>query len=317
MPPRTPTASSYPIFRPIRCLSTFPARFLPASAATTSNSAKGQIPPESPKFISVPRSAQEQAIYRPFVKGILPVPRQIFPRKMKKDKTSIEYLLSTTPEPKPSSEPPRNPTAASLHNYRTKQAAARRANLREGLIELHQRKQRIDRRRAKVGAMRHAYAQKQLYAPIPDDERLTRASVPRVMRSPRGALPDPDRAARVQAMRERTVAKETQRRENQCNMLHTLYMNARSFIVTPEQLDQVIDREFDDLSQFNNDNTKGENVWNLGYPETVQQLLANLNKSAGGKAVDRSENYSGITTERLDRIAEELTGGKMDDVVDD
>ena len=113
------------------------------------------------------------------------------------------------------------------------------------------------------------------------------------------------------------MAKETQRRENQCNMLHTLYMNARSFIVTPEQLDQVIDREFDDLSQFNNDNTKGENVWNLGYPETVQQLLANLNKSAGGKAVDRSENYSGITTERLDRIAEELTGGKMDDVVDD
>lgn len=94
-------------------------------------------------------------------------------------------------------------------------------------------------------------------------------------------------------------------------MMHSLYMNASSFITTPAQLEAVVDRVFDDTDQFTTDTAKGENIWNLGYPETVQNLLNNMKGSDGGKVVNRVERSALLTRERMDRIAEELTGGKL------
>ena len=69
---------------------------------------------------------------------------------------------------------------------------------------------------------------------------------------------------------------------------------------------------FDDNSQFTNDSTPGLNIWNLGFPETVQQLLGKEEGHQGRKAMDSAEGNAGVSRERMRRIAEELTGGKLD-----
>lgn len=96
------------------------------------------------------------------------------------------------------------------------------------------------------------------------------------------------------------------------NALHTLYMNARDFIVTEEKLNEAVERAFDPYSeQFTNEARRGLNVWNLGYPETVKEALERANKGEKGRAVERSSGFSGMTDERMRRIGEELTGGKI------
>lgn len=65
---------------------------------------------------------------------------------------------------------------------------------------------------------------------------------------------------------------------------------------------------FDDKEQFRNDSEYGENIWNTGYPETVLQLLSRKN---GEKTIDQSGEVTTLAQQRLTRLAEELTGGKM------
>lgn len=184
-------------------------------------------------------------------------------------------------------------------------------------MELHNRKQMMDHEMATRSAATQARNQKLLYAPLRDDERFTATSVPQAMQpsSAHSGLPDPDREVRIAEMRQRTQAKEAEKREDRRNMLHTLYMNARDFITTPAELDKLVDKVFDDDAngQFNNEYARGENIWNLGYPDTVQVLLSNQNRDfPGGRAVNRAEGYGPVTRKRLNRIGEELTGGKMD-----
>ena len=151
-----------------------------------------------------------------------------------------------------------------------------------------------------------------LYAPEPEDVRLTTPSVlstQRPMKSQR--LPDPDRAARVEAKRQNVADMEAMREENRRNALHKLYVNAGDFITTEKQLDGVIERAFDDDSQFRNDMAEGVNVWNLGFPETVQELLGKTNRKGRQTALDSAEGNEVVTRERMKKISEELTGGKM------
>lgn len=172
----------------------------------------------------------------------------------------------------------------------------------------------MDHTTAARNAARSAQNHKLLYAPQRDDERLTATSVPQAMQpSAHSGLPDPNREARVAEMRRRTQAKQAAKVEDRRNMLHTLYMNARSFITTQAELNRLVDKVFDDKEQFKSQSNVGENIWNLGYPETIQGLLANQSKDTyGGKAMDRIDEHGPATRARLDRIAEELTGGRMD-----
>lgn len=105
---------------------------------------------------------------------------------------------------------------------------------------------------------------------------------------------------------------EAMKIEERRNKLHTLYVNAGDFITTGKQLDTAIDNAFDNLHQFTSDNQKGLNVWNLGVPETVQELLARKYKDPKiMKALESAEGNTLVTRQRMRRIAEELTGGKM------
>ncbi|KAI4249028.1 MAG: hypothetical protein LQ352_005749, partial [Teloschistes flavicans] len=154
-----------------------------------------------------------------------------------------------------------------------------------------------------------------LTAPTPADEKHTTPSILTSSLSTAYIMTEPERAAllaRKKANHERHAAqKVTERR----NALHTLYMNARDFIVTEQALTDAVERAFDpDNPQFDNEARRGLNVWNLGYPEKVKDLLhkhkTNDYRDAG-KAVQGYIGYGTVTEKRMKRLGEELTGGKM------
>ncbi|KAL8957822.1 MAG: hypothetical protein Q9193_005002, partial [Seirophora villosa] len=190
----------------------------------------------------------------------------------------------------------------------------RRRNLRESLGELKRRKDRTDKRYTARSAAKQEERAQLLSAPAPADEKYTSPSVLQSSLPKRGGLPDPDREARVEQKRRNyanaLAMKQTARR----NALHTLYMNARDFIVTEEQLAEAVEKAFDPQSrQFDSEDSKGLNVWNLGYPDTVKEMLerASQEADARGKALEQYAGNAGVMEERMRKLSEELTGGKM------
>ena len=155
--------------------------------------------------------------------------------------------------------------------------------------------------------------EKLLYAPERDDVRLTNPSVlSNQLPTKHRGLPDLARPARLAVKSQNVADMAAMREENRRNALHTLYVNAGDFITTGKQLDWVIDRAFDDNSQFRTDSSEGVNIWNLGYPETVQKLLGKVNKNGRRQtALDSAEGNEIVTRERMRKLGEELTGGKM------
>ena len=124
-------------------------------------------------------------------------------------------------------------------------------------------------------------------------------------------LPDPSQPARLAAMRQNVADMAAMREETRRSSLHSLYVNAGIFITTTEQLNGVVDRAFDDLSQFRTHNSEGLNIWNLGFPVTVRDLLSKARKTGKQTALESAEGNELVTRERMKRISEELTGGKM------
>ncbi|MCJ1257415.1 hypothetical protein MMC24_005240 [Lignoscripta atroalba] len=275
----------------------------------SSPSATTQIAPESPKFIEIPRLVQPHARPQPYIKGVLPVPRQVFPRGSK-DKTTADYLAAVTPEPTSKKNLDSTDTSAAGYiEWKARLAATRRKNLREGLVELQYRKQKIDRHVAARSAFRRAEHERLVHQPEREDERLTNPSVTQEMTPGHvGRLLDPNRKARVARKRANVEAKEEGRWEERRNALHSLYMNARDFIVTEAELNKKVDEAFDD-EFFQN----GASIWDKysqHAPETIQHMLNEANKT-GNRAISYNQGYAGIDRQRVQRIAEELTGGKM------
>ena len=275
---------------------------------------RSAIPPESPHFIEIPRQIQPYAIRRPWVKGVLPVPRQIISQKPQDQaKSTVDYLASVTPEPLRDNSADADARTRDFVSWKARQAERRRQNLREGLVELHHRDarsiqqmtERSSRKQAKNKAARNAFER--------EDDRLTRSTVLDGLRAAniRG-LPDPGREARLVRKRENVARMQALQEERRREKLHTLYVNAGHFITTRAQLDETIDKVFDDTKQFESDMRPGSNVWNLGVPETVQELLGDRS-GRGAKAVDPADENAVITRKRMDQIAAELTGGKMQD----
>ena len=179
-------------------------------------------------------------------------------------------------------------------------------------MELRERKERDDKRLEARSAYRMAEHERLVAAPERDDEHFTSPSILHSMRPGRGfRLSDPDRASRIAVKKANVAAQEIAKQEERRNALHTLYMNAGNFIVTEEHLNRVVDQIFDDNMPFANDSKHGLNIWNTGYPETVQEMLNQANRTGGGKAVEKNQGHGPLTRQRMKKIGEELTGGKM------
>jgi hypothetical protein len=295
MPPSLP-AGQFKTLPRFACLNTRPF--------STSNPLSA-IGPENPKFIEVPTTLQPQVLPKLDIKGVLPTPRNLFPKRGA-NKTSKSYLKATTPLPKHQAAP-----ANDYEAWKRTIAANRRQNLVEGLRTLKTRKALSDGRIAARSKKSSEERARVLNAPQREDERLTSPTITEAMRKLQlGSVPDPRREERVAAKAERVKANEAMREEARKNALHTLYMHARSFITTEEQLDAEIEKIFVDRP-FGNDATSN-NIWDAkGSPPTVQDLLATVNRSQK-TAVDYHAGPAHITGQRMKKIAEELTGGRMD-----
>ena len=194
-------------------------------------------------------------------------------------------------------------------------ADQRRSNLREGLAELHARKVKREAHMSGISAMKNKQRYQLLHAPRPEHERLTAESRStfELQGLPKGPIPDPNRAERVAQKMARTQAMADAKAEQRRTALHELYMHARYFITTEQQLEEMVEQEFHDkmLARLGG-NRVNQNLWDAyGPPETVADKMNVLNTTQRGLVDDRGK-AAALAGERMQRLAEELTGGKMD-----
>ncbi|KAI8964628.1 hypothetical protein F5Y11DRAFT_315511 [Daldinia sp. FL1419] len=278
-----------------------------------------QIPPESPLFINVPNPPQDQSIealreLKP-VKGHLPVPRQVFKKRDGHLKPQDEWLSRSAPEP--SSERSKLPPRSEVQEWKRKIAASRRENMREGVRALYHRKQVFDARRLERQTTRLAAHRAAAIAPEREDDRLTRGSINAGTLETKVHL-DPERFDRALESRKRTDYIAMQKSEARRDAIQELYMKARSFIIDEKDLEAEVERLFaPDYWKKMGLSASGyevTNIWDLdGKPKTVTDMLNELSR-ATNQLVNNVESDKTRTLKRQKEVAEELTGGKLDDI---
>ncbi len=269
--------------------------------------------PQSPDYIHVPKPRQPTFPAKLVVKGHLPVPRDVFKIRSTHPKESPTLLSQSTRAPVQLKTPGPYSKDADYRLYKQRLAEKRRAALRQGVKELHERKAASDARYLADVEQFGAARRKLALAPPREVDVLTQTSIHKSVRDfLDNALPSSSRSAVTVARRKaygRRVARVQAKRSSR---LHHLYINARTFIVDDEQLDEAIEKAFgteeapmgwDNLGKMGlrNDHRQGLSPWHGPIPEGVSDMLQKLR---GGEGV-------GLAKERIKKVAEELTGGKM------
>lgn len=276
------------------------------------------VGPEHPRYIEIPEPPQQTVPYNPPVKGVLPIPRNVFAGTAK-DLSSDAQIALSTKEPAPG----RKVAPRSRQEWQVKMSELRRQNLREGLKSLKARQQSELQRVSKRSQATQAERMERLNRPEREDERLTAPSnslnLDALFNQP---IPDPTREERLERKKLNVEAAALRKQEQRLDALHTLYMNAREFIVTPEQLDKAVDQAFGTLEnpiRFGSSSMgssesypQSKSIWAVGRPDRVQDMLNRANGVPGSRAMDNAGGSDDISKERIRRIAESLTGGKMD-----
>lgn len=301
------------------------------SHSFSTSSTRRVVPPESPHFVDVPSTYQPFLPWKPQPKGTLPVPRELFPAS-RPDKASEQYLKNTTPDKLEKNIVPQS-KLTDIGKYKTRMAEVRKAQLREGLMGLHARKQ------AELKTMESRSRAKQIQRSAllsqaeREDARLTNVSTPSALHvSPATSLDalraEVESAKQIHAQKVANYHNFTAaKQENKMDALHTLYMNARNFVTTEQQLDQLIRQQFDTsppidyasrqqfalgssmspLSQeastpakhadFMTNEGRGESMWNLGPPDSIKDMI----RDATGESKDAPPFTSRGSAARLAR----------------
>ncbi|KAI0106853.1 hypothetical protein F4814DRAFT_71924 [Daldinia grandis] len=288
-------------------------------SSTAGRSSLQKIPPESPLFINVPNPPQDQSIealreLKP-IKGHLPVPRLVFKKRDGHLKPQDEWLSRSAPEP--SSERSQRAPRSEIQAWKRQIAASRRKNMREGVRALYSRKELFDSRRLERQTARLVANRAAATAPEREDERLTRGSINA------GTLqtkvhPDPERFERALESRMRTESLTTHRSEARRDAIQELYMKARSFIVDEKDLETEVERLFAPGYWKNlglsASGYEVNNIWDLdGKPKTVANMLNDVSRNSN-LLVKNLETEKTRTLKRQKEVAEELTGGKLDEI---
>lgn len=262
-----------------------------------------RVGPESPYFINVPQPIQPNMPAKRRVKGTLPVPRELFPPR-RTDKPKKEYLDAVTPLPATERKVDPNSSDAENQEFKLKMATLRRKNLREGLQELHRRKQLAEKKTSERSLDSRRRRQRVLQQPDRDDVRFTRPSIVQAMKKT-SLLPDSNLAENLALSKARLEAKQAQKIAERQEYLQSLYMNARTFITTEERLTAEIDKVFPEGENeaWRNDHRNGENIWNLGVPPTLQSMVLGSRKSEATRW--------DLIQDRVKKLGERITGGKM------
>lgn len=265
------------------------------------------ISPESPRYIDVPQPPQQTYTPPKRMKGILPVPRDVMRHRKPAD------VEASIPDPSRHAE-----ASNERSRFTISMTNLRKSNLRSGAAALLTRRETAistARAHARTGRAKRDAA---LNAPEHFSDRLTSqtldASVAAELAryaAKQPALPDPKRGKRLAAARGKVAAAEEKARRRRMDGLHTLYMNARSFIVDEKGLNAAIDQAFGtvDAPVWGGDSVPS--MWKGGPPPKMNDM-ADRAGAGGGVLASSASGEAEVLKDRVKRIAERLTGGKMD-----
>lgn len=281
--------------------------------STTSPRPDVDIPPESPRFINLPNPPQSSERKLPPVKGVLPVPREIFHRRNNGGhKVQPGFVDQTVPRSRAeqAGEAPRSDKAA----WKRLMADSRRQALGAGISSLWERKQTREGRakdRAEQHRLRNLMAAN---APERLDDVYTRGTVTQHTLETR-VIRDPLYQERQLESQARTAALQQARSEARKDALQRLYVEAGNFIVSEDELSKKVDAIFtpDYFKTYGKQFAipDAENVWDAhGPPITVKSMFASL-KGTSTVAIDYYRSEADETTLRQRTVAGELTGGAM------
>jgi hypothetical protein len=290
------------------------------SSTVTLRQGPPRIPPESPLYINIPTPPQSQVVEEqhpdPLAhKGHLPLPRRVFKRRTYElPKTDPSFLERTTPLP--TNAKSQLPPTSKHEARRRRLAEIRRTSLRDGLRDLWKRRETTDRAARAHTQAKLRHHQKATNAPPRPDEVFTAPTVPAVVLDTH-VPQDPHRFQRgVESLARTEAIQEAKSRARQ-DSLQQLYMAARTFIVDEATLEREVERLFQPnhfLSSMTESGAVATNAWDLyGKPATVQDMLSNVMRT-DSKIINQAQGDDDRTLKRQTRVAEELTGGPMDEV---
>ncbi|KAK6062863.1 hypothetical protein SCUP234_06799 [Seiridium cupressi] len=278
-----------------------------------------KIPPESPLFINVPTPPLSQAVEdkRPdrfAKKGHLPLPRRIFKRRTYElPKTSPVFLSKSAPLP--SNEKSQLPPTSEHEARRREMAEMRRKNLTEGIEELWKRRKTTEKERRKHREAKQFHHRNAMNAPQRHDEAFTETTIPASVLQTK-VPQDPLRFEHGLQSKARTEAIMARKSQDRKDALQKLYMSARSFIVDEKALEREVDKVFRPDAFTSGSTATGAtptNAWDLwGSPVTVRAMMGNVLRT-DNTVIGASREESSRASQRQTKVAEELTGGPMDD----
>lgn len=317
MPPQLPR-------RPLHALTSTASRTATTTASpsttlrlfttTTIHHAPPSIPPESPKYISVPVPPQSTEGRLPRLKGHLPVPRQIFAKRDGDRKIAPGYVRRATPRSKP--EAAGQPAQTELEAWRRKMADSRRWALMEGLEGLWERKKKTDERTQRLGQARNKLNRKKALAEESLEDVLARPSVLGSCARTEVVV-DPRRFGKAERAGRKVRGKAAARREMDEEYLSELYIAAKDYILTERELQAKVDELFDAKYFESKGMVDALSVWDLyGKPVSMDRMV---DRYGGGKPAaalslmgdELMPTDVSKTVQKQKMVAEELTGGKL------
>ena len=269
-----------------------------------------QLGPESPHYVEVPQPPQKNQKPRQVIKGVLPVPRNVFPQG-RMEKVTEEYISKTIPEPSDG----RDEKALSERiAWKGRMAEARKKNFREGLRELQYRaaeaRDKRLRREKKINTLRDTM----LFKPEPMDEQLTSPTEMQMMRAlleKKRVLSDFEKEARESRLRkaiENVAERKARESEERVEHLRNLYVNATHFITNNKQLEDAVEKAFgtqEEPATFGK--SKGPSIWYEGIQSNLQDRL-NYRARMSSSPSENSEERANLAEKRLRKISEMLLG---------
>lgn len=301
------------------------SRYLASSSSSTcvplysqrrhlsSSSSRRNIGPESPNYIQVPEALQvPQAPLKP-AKGILPVPRDVLDKR-REYKATPQWLAQATPERATEIDLARVPPHLREETqYKQRMAEMRRTNLREGITELYDRVVETGEHSDRTKERKLLRDLKALHAPARHDEVWTSHNISIAARQALGQKGSAWKPTQdEQARRKADVTKhENARKDERLQSLHSLYLHAKDFIISEEQLDQEIDKVFGDEEVPMYWAGNHQSVWGVGKPKGTSDMIGSSMQNTGDDNLTPKEETNRQIMERLMKITGRLTGGKI------
>lgn len=220
------------------------ARGILSSPSLASTWSTRSVPPESPRFIEIEKAKTPHPAPRPYVKGTLPKPKNLFPSRTAPHKGTPEYIDAATPDPKSRPRPAHDAETRAFQKWKRDMAATRKAYLREGLSTLKERQEEKHEKMMTRLKERQAIRDEALNRAEREDVRLTLPSVLSALRLEQGELKDPNREKRFEKSVKTTLRKRELKKQERKDQVLELYTKAKDFILTEAQLDKAIQDAF-------------------------------------------------------------------------